>query len=509
MRPAAYGGGAAVERIDTHGAVVFLAGDRAYKLKRAVKFPYMDFSTVARRKQMCDAEISLNRRTAPDLYLGVAPVLRDGEGILRLGAIDAAVVERPVVDWPVVDWLVVMRRFDTDGLFDHLAGVGGINEDMADQLAAGIAAFHAAAEIRTDHGGGAALGATARDTIKMLRSVACTLVPEADIARLDALWTASIEHLTGLLDGRRRDGKVRHCHGDLHLRNICLIEGAPTLFDAIEFSEPLACIDVLYDLAFLLMDMEYRGLRPLTNRLFNRYMALSGDVGGVAVLPLFQSLRAGIRAHVSASMAAAQPDADAAAGLRVEVRRYVALANALMEAAPPRLIAVGGLSGSGKSTLAGLLAPWVGGAPGALHVRSDIERKRLMGVDPLTRLGDDAYGADVTAKVYASLREIAGAALAGGSSVVVDAVYADPDERADVADVAASVGVPFDGLWLHAPVEALMARVAARRDDASDATVEVVRQQAKYNRGEIEWTPLDATPGTAEMLIAARVCLGV
>ena len=191
------------------------------------------------------------------------------------------------------------------------------------------------------------------------------------------------------------------------------------------------------------------------------------------------------------------------------MRRYVALANALMEAPPPRLIAVGGLSGSGKSTLAGLLAPWVGGAPGALHVRSDVERKRLMGVDPLTRLGDDAYSSDVTARVYASVREIASTALAGGCSVVVDAVYADPDERADVADVAASVGVPFDGLWLHAPVEALMTRVAGRRGDASDATVEVVRQQAKYNKGEIEWALVDATPGTAEMLIAARAFLGV
>ena len=507
-RPETYPGVAGrIERFDTHGAVVFLAGDRAYKLKRAVRFPYMDFSTPARRAEVCAAEIRINRRTAPDLYLGVAAVERGPAGGLVLGAVREP--EAMAAAGPVVDWLVVMRRFDTDGLFDRMAARGALTPALMDSLADAIAAFHGAAEVRSAGGGRAPLAASAADNLAMMRAAGAGLFADADLDRLQSLWAAALDADGPLLDRRRAEGRVRLCHGDLHLRNICLIDGRPVLFDAIEFDESLAVIDVWYDVAFLLMDMAHRGLRDLANRVFNRYLARTGDVGGLAALPLFLSLRAGIRAHVGASAADAQPRAEAAAAQRAEAGAYLDLALDLMTQPPPRLIAVGGLSGTGKSTLAGALAPAVGGVPGAVHLRSDVLRKLLWGVDPLTPLPPAAYTPEMSRRVYDALLDQARAALAGGHSVVADAVWARPDERAALAAVAAEAGAAFDGLWLDAPLSRLEARVTARRADASDATADVVRRQAGYELGEIDWTRLDAGGSPDKLRVAARAALGL
>lgn len=508
-RPDAYPDAAArIERFDTHGAVVFLAGDRAYKLKRAVRFPYMDFSTLARRAEVCAAEVRINRRTAPDLYLGVAAVERGPDGGLVLGAVREP--EAMAAAGPVVDWLVVMRRFDTDGLFDRMAARGALTPALMDSLADAIAAFHDRAEVRSAGGGRAPLAASAADNLAMMRAAGAGLFADADLERLQSLWAAALDAQGPLLDRRRAEGCVRLCHGDLHLRNICLIDGRPVLFDALEFDESLAVIDVWYDVAFLLMDMAHRGLRDLANRVFNRYLARTGDVGGLAALPLFLSLRAAIRAHVGASAADAQPAAAAAAAQRAEAGAYLDLALDLVTPLPPpRLIAVGGLSGTGKSTLAGALAPAVGRAPGAVHLRSDVLRKLMWGVDPLAPLPSAAYTPEMSRRVYEALLGQARAALAAGHSVVADAVWAGPDERAALAAVAAEAGAAFDGLWLEAPLPRLEARVTARRDDASDATAEIVRLQAGFDLGRIAWRRLDSAVSPDKLRIAAGAALGL
>ena len=249
-----------------------------------------------------------------------------------------------------------------------------------------------------------------------------------------------------LLEARRAAGKVRRCHGDLHLRNICLVDGEPTLFDCLEFSEALASIDVLYDLAFLLMDLEHRGLTGLANRVLNRYLDRTGEDHGLAAMPLFMSLRAGIRAHVTATALAQAKSPQKARDMAAEARRYLDLAHHVLAPQPRRLVAIGGPSGSGKSTLAMGLAPELGLRPGARVLRSDVARKLLLGAAPETRLAADAYTPEITRRVYDALCEKAATALAAGYSAIIDAVSLAPAERRTFAEVARRAGVPFSGL---------------------------------------------------------------
>ena len=289
--PSSYGPG--VERVDiveTHISIVFLAGERAYKLKRAVKLPYLDFSTEALRREACAAELALNRRTAPELYLELRPIGRDEHGAIGFGG-----------EGPAVDWVVVMRRFDQAQLFDALAVSGGLEPRLMTALADHIARFHAAAEPPSEPGGATALQEVADTNHACLKAAGRAGFDAERVDSIRAKWSERLARLAPLLDARRPAGKVRRVHGDLHLRNICLFDGKPLLFDCLEFSDALASIDVLYDLAFLLMDLEFRGLGALANLVLNRYLDMSDEDDGLAALPLFLSLRAGIRAHVTAT----------------------------------------------------------------------------------------------------------------------------------------------------------------------------------------------------------------
>jgi predicted kinase len=290
----------------------------------------------------------------------------------------------------------------------------------------------------------------------------------------------------------------------LHLRNICLIDGRPTLFDAIEFSDRVACIDVLYDFAFLLMDLEHRGFRPLANLAFNRYLGHTGDLEGLAALPLFLSVRAAVRAHVDAANAVRQSDAKLAETETAAARHYLDMALALLDPPPARLVAIGGLSGTGKSSLARALAPELGGVPGAVILRSDLLRKELMGVSPTDRLGDDAYTPEVTKRVFDTLSTRAAIACWAGHAVIADAVFGRPAQRAEIERVAREAGVAFTGLWLEAPAGVLEQRVAARVGDASDATVAVVRRQLGHDVGTVAWNPVDASGGQRATLDRAQ-----
>jgi predicted kinase len=284
------------------------------------------------------------------------------------------------------------------------------------------------------------------------------------------------------------------------LGNIFLADGQPTLFDAIEFNDDFACIDSFYDLAFLLMDLRAKALPELSCLVFNRYLEQMGDFGALAALPLFLSLRAAIRSHVSATMA--QEDAVHRLKLLADAQSYLDQAIVYLAPKAPRLVACGGLSGSGKSQLARGLAPRLGPAPGALVLRSDVLRKRLMGVAPECRLSGDAYSAAMTERTYAALTEQAAAALADGHSVIADAVFARPDQRLAIESVAQQAGVPFHGVWLAVDAAVLRARVEGRIGDASDATAAVVDQQLTYEVGPITWTTIGSS-GPVEATLAA------
>ena len=465
-------------RIDTHGAIVFLTKQRAYKIKRAVRYPYMDFSTLDRRHAACEAEITRNRRTAPTLYRGILAVTRSDDGTIALGG-----------PGQPIEWAVEMNRFADADLFDRMAREGRLTRALMEQLADRIAVFHASAEsVPGGLGLYESMRWVAEDNFTELAAFPHQY-PASAMTELRKATMRVLDEHRDLFGERKSGGHVKICHGDLHLRNVCLLDGTPTLFDAIEFNDALAVIDVLYDIAFLVMDLAHRGLRDLANATLNRYLEQGDEWAGLRLLPLYLSLRAAVRAKTTASAAAHDTSADAWR----EVLSYLEAAHGYLEAAPPRLIVIGGLSGTGKSSVARALAPEIGHAPGAIHLRSDVIRKRLAGVDPLARLPASAYGPGTSDQVYDRMAALAAKVVGAGYTAIVDAVYAREDERRAIAEVARKQGVPFRGVWLEAPADVLKERVTARRGDASDATADVVEQQARLKLGALDWRRADVT----------------
>lgn len=493
--PASHGG-APVQRIDTHAAIVFLAGDRAFKMKRAVTFSYLDFATADARRAACEAEVRLNRRTAPELYLGVRSVNRQADGRPGFGAGEP------------IEWLVEMRRFPADALLEDVAARGELTPALVRALADEIARFHDMAEIARIESGAAHIAEVIESNRRSLIDAAGDMLAMADIQLWHRRILAALARVADLLDRRAAAGFVRHCHGDLHLRNICLLDGRPRLFDCLEFDAGLATIDTLYDLAFLLMDLWMRGLRAEASAVLNRYCDRSAMdmAGGLAAMPLFLSLRAAIRAHASASAAEVQTDAAKQQQEREQARQYLSMAADLLQPAPIRLIAIGGLSGTGKSTLAQRLAPFIGAPPGARVLRSDVIRKRLADAAPEQRLPPESYTRESSAAVYRQMYEQTAALLAGGVSVIADGVFADQAERRAIAAVDAS----FAGLWLTAPPALLRQRVTDRRNDASDATAAVIDRQLQYDVGPLDaWQTIESGDGADMVLARARQILSV
>jgi aminoglycoside phosphotransferase family enzyme/predicted kinase len=495
MRPEAYGLPGPVERIDTHAAIVFLAGDRAYKLKRAVRYSYLDFSTIAKRKAVCEAELALNQRTAAELYLEVRSINRLADGTLSFDEGEA------------IDWLVVMRRFAADSLLEAVALQGRLDAPLVRELADQIASFHDDAEV--EKGDGAErVGRVIEGNRATMATLPPASLPPRECSDLHARSIEEWSRLAPLLDQRAAAGHVRHCHGDLHLANICLWRGKPTLFDCLEFDAALATTDVLYDLAFLVMDLWERGFSSQASLLFNRYLDMRDEAEGLAAFPLFLSMRCAIRAHVSATAAGRQTSDKARRAKLGMAREYLRAAHRFLDHPAPRLVAIGGLSGSGKSTLAGALAARIGGAPGARWLRTDVLRKRLASVAPETKLPQDAYSRENNATVYAVLLESAARTLATGYSVIVDGVFADPAERAKIAAVAKAAGVGFTGVWLAASPATLLDRVATRIGDPSDADHQVVERQLDYDLGDLgDWLKVNAE--CAPDAILARTLNGI
>ncbi len=479
--------GAPVSGKQTHVSLIFLAGDLVFKLKRAVAFPYLDFSTPQLREKACRAELALNSRAAPALYLGVREITREEGGGLAF-------------DGPgeLVDCIVVMRRFAESSLFDAMAREGRLAPRHMEALAQTISRFHAnAARFPEAEGAGTMAHLLDLNEISFSR---CPIFPLADVVRVNEKFRAELRRIAPLLDSRGRAGFVRLCHGDLYLRNICMFKGQPTLFDCIEFDPRLAQIDTLYDVAFTLMDLWLIGKRDLANLLFNRYVSafsrtlpdLAAKVrDGYAALPFFMALRAAIRAHIAASQAHSGSAERDAAQAR-EAQAYFALASDLLKPRGKMLVAIGGLSGSGKSTLTAALAAEIGSPPGARTLNSDRTRKAMHKIRPNDPLPPEAYELNITAAVYLRLLSRAMDALSQGAAVIVDAVYSTEEERASITKLAHDLGVPFVGIWLEADVETLRQRVRERPKGPSDANVGVLEAQLARDPGRIDWVRLDA-----------------
>jgi hypothetical protein len=485
-----------VERVDTHAAIVFLEGDRAWKMKRAVAFSFLDFSTLERREQALRDELRLNLRTAPMLYRKVRPVTREADGSLALDGTGTP-----------VEWLLEMRRFPGDALYSQLAERGELTRRRIDELAETIADFHAGAERRREEGGWSGMNEVVEGNAVDLGRLAGTVLPDEKVAAVNAASRAQLSQQRELLESRRRSGKVRHCHGDLHLRNIVLLDDRPVLFDCIEFDESFACIDVLYDLAFLIMDLVERGLEPQAWMLLQGYVERSDEALGLALLPLFIGARAAIRAKVEGFAADVQQDARKRDRNVATARRYLDLAQRALQPAAPRLIAIGGRSGTGKSSVAAAIAPAVGPLPGAIVIRSDVLRKRLFGRQPIERLPEEAYAPEVSQHVFAAIADRARTLLAARHAVIADGVYGRANQRAEIESVAAAAGVPFTGLWLTAPETVLEGRVEARQGDASDADARIVRLQRPLDDAEISWSRIRADRPLPQVAADARAAL--
>lgn len=492
-------GGVDVKRIDTHAAVVFLAGQKAYKLKRAVRFPFLDFSSLEKREAACKREIERNRMFAPEIYLGVQPVTSDADGSLAISG-----------DGEPVDWLVVMRRFDETKTLDHIADEHGIDDALADGLAGIMVEAHAKAEVRDATDWINDLGRYLEQNDEAFRAEPDLFPPhraEALTRQAHKTW----HMLADMLHARGRQGKIRLGHGDAHLGNIVLIKGRPSLFDAVEFDDTIATGDILYDLAFLLMDLWERGERVAANRVFNRYLALGSDAAdydALSALPFFLMVRAAIRAKVTAAALPHQPE-EARPAAAASARRYFECAERFMEPHTPRLLAIGGLSGTGKTTQARLLAPLVGHPPGAVLLRTDVFRKRLLGLGETEPAPPEAYAPQAHAEIYDLMLNAADRCLASGCSVILDAVFAREEERGAAGHLADALELPFAGIWLEAPHEIKTARVETRKGDASDAGAKVVAMQEHFDLGLIDWHRTDASLGIEEIQSELRDYLDI
>jgi uncharacterized protein len=492
--PSTYGG-ASVKRIDTHAASVFLTKVRVLKIKRAVKFPFLDYSTLEKRKGACEAELKVNAPYAPEIYRGVIAITRESGGKLALNG-----------SGEPIEWAVEMRRFDENRTLDHIANE--IDETLADALGRAVAEAHERIKPVAAEPWIEAISQYVDEHFEAF-SAHPKIFPKAENEAFAKASRAAYEHIVPLLRERGRTGLIRHIHGDLHLGNIVLIGDRPVLFDAIEFSEIIASGDVLYDLAFLLMDLLERGLAKPANIVLNRYFAQTRraeDLDALATLPFFLALRAAIRAKVTvARMERAKTSEQQ--DIAKSARAYFDFARRAISPAPAQLIAVGGLSGTGKSRLARELAPHVGPMPGAVVVRSDVERKALFGVGETDKLGEDGYSPAVTERVYAIGAEKARRIVTAGHSAIVDAVFAKPEEREAIARTAQAAHQPLKGLFLTASLETRIARVGDRAKDASDAGPSVAQAQESYDLGRMDWAEIDASGIPADTLKRAKTAL--
>lgn len=464
----------AVERVEhreTHISHVLLAGEYAYKIKKPLDLGFLDFSTLARRRFYCEEEVRLNGRLAPSIYLDVVAITgTPGDPVL--GGEGAP-----------IEYAVRMRRFPESGLLDRRLRAEGLEPGVIDEIVRQVGAFHERAPTAgdgTDYGTPAAVVAPMRDNFEQLRPRVGDADERARVERLAAWTEEAFEALRPALQRRRADGRVRECHGDMHLGNMALVDDGVAIFDGIEFNAHLRWIDVASEIAFLVMDLDHRGAPGLAGRALDGWLAATGDYDALAVLRLYLVYRALVRAKIAAiRLGQAEPGDDAEAA-RASLRDHLGLAARYATASAPAVLITRGISGSGKSTAAAELVARIG----AVRLRSDVERRRLYpDPDPASR-----YSAQADAAVYARLEALAARTVESGFPAIVDATFLERERRAPFARLAAHREVPFRVLDLQLPAETAARRVEARARAGADPS-EADRAVALAQRERLE--PLD------------------
>lgn len=456
--------------IETHISWVVLTGPFAYKIKKPVNFGFLDFTQLDDRQHFCNEELRLNQRQTQGLYLEVVPIRGSHEAPTFNG------------DGPVIEYALKMRQFPQSQLLGEIQTRGELTTDHIDELATQIAQLHInAPRVPQEHplGTAAAIMAPVVQNFEQIRPM---LSDKADLLQLDALqaWAeTSFERLLPLFEKRKSDGFIRECHGDLHLGNATLLDGEVVLFDCIEFNEPFRLIDVTADAAFLAMDLEDRGLKPLSRRFVSTWLEQTGDYDALHILNFYKAYRAMVRGKVGLFRLGQEADPVQRAVILRQYRAYAALAESYSAIPSPLLAITHGVSAVGKSHVAMRLVE----ALGAVRLRSDVERKRLFGeqqTDTQGQLSAGIYSQDATVATYERLHQLADGALRAGFPVVIDATYLKHAQRDAAWDVALEAGAPFVILDCQAP-EAVIASWLAQRQaaakDPSDATLEVVRAQ--------------------------------
>lgn len=470
-RPEAYAG--AVDEVgflQTHVSLLFFAGERVYKVKRPVNLGFLDFTTLERRKRFCEEEVRLNRRLAPDVYLGVVPITRDtrsADGRLRIGGPGAA-----------VEWAVEMLRLPAHRMLASLLERGEIDNEPIHALVSLLADFHANAATGRgvdEHGSPAAVRANVEQNFTQLRPFAgpvgssSSIMSERLFRHLEEASQRRLSDLHGLLERRVATGRIRDGHGDLHAENVCFLPSGPVAYDCIEFSRAFRCGDVAADLAFLAMDLDQRGFPGFSKYLMKRYASATDDPDVRTLEDLYKGYRALVRAKVEAlTSSATGVDRAERERHRRRAMQYAQLAGAYE--LPPAMILMAGLPATGKSWLADRLA----GALRAAVFHSDVRRKVLAGIAPVTR-APAAYGAGLYApearqRTYRSLLESALANLRSGHSTLVDATFSRREYRRDFVDAATRMGLSYYVVHVTAPEDTVRARMRARQHDASTAS---------------------------------------
>jgi aminoglycoside phosphotransferase family enzyme/predicted kinase len=464
-----------LELHETHISWVVLTGDLAYKIKKPVRFNFVDYSTLALRRACCEEELRLNRRLAPEVYLDVTPIAGPAEACRVAG------------EGPPCEYAVRMRQFEQEAMLEPALAAGRVSLEQFERFGRHLAAFHrsiAGAAVSEGLGMPERIARNVSDVWELLRTHAgAPWMPRVEA--LDSWRQAEETRLRAVFTARRREGFVRECHGDLHLGNLLLLRDAITAFDGIEFNPGLRWIDVLSEVAFLAMDLEADGRRDAAFVFLNAYLEETGDYAGLATLPYYLTYRAAVRSAVTLLRGAQLTNSAEKTPIEALAERYLDEAERCRGRRATTLTITHGVSGSGKTVASSVVLA----AEGSVRLRSDVERKRMLGLDAATPAPEDAYSVEATERVYARLAELAEMTIRAGFSVIVDATFLRRAQRAEFARIAERLGVAFRILECHAPREVLRERVrgrGARGGDASDATVAVLEAQLRADE------PLDA-----------------
>lgn len=470
-----------IRHLETHISHVFLTGRYAYKVKKPIRLPFLDFSTLDRRRSFCERELELNKRFAPQIYESVERIGASGTQ-LHFG--DSGVA---------FEYAVKMRQFDEGSLFTELLEKQELRSGLLTDITRSIAKFHAHAGLRPDLWSPEHVRAAIEENFDALQRhpgiLAAGLVTEF-ASKIRTLLNEKHQ-----LIEKRQAYAVKFLHGDLHLRNIALLEGQPILFDGIEFSEPLACCDVWADIAFLIMDLHYRGRPDLANEVTNTYLEETDDYEGFALLRLYVAYRASVRAKVSCIEVDSLDDPARIRHASDSAVAHTELAVKFLREYCAGIVAIGGYSGTGKTTIGRQIAKSVNG----ILVRSDVTRKHMLRISPRARAQVSAYQTEIDLRVYEGLRERATGIVREGYIAVVDAVHKTPESRALIEQVAAEAGCPFWGIWCHVPLEVAKDRLGKRRGDASDADAAVAERQYAQSPGDMNWFQLETQKSKDEL----------